>query len=74
MDASPKLGLARAKNRGAHDRIEQEKIDFFERVREGYLERAKADKQRFHVIDASQPLKAVHAEIKSVLDQLITDK
>lgn len=71
LDAPPKLGLARAKNRGEHDRIEQEKVEFFERVRKVYLERAAADKKRFHVIDATQPLKAVHAEIKNVLDTLL---
>ncbi len=70
LDASPELGLARAKSRGQRDRIEQEKIEFFERVREGYLTRAKQDPNRFHVIDAAQPLVAVNEEIKKVLDKL----
>lgn len=70
LDASPTLGLARAKDRGAQDRIEQEQVDFFERVRAGYLERAKQDPQRYHIIDATQSLAAVHAEIKKILDQL----
>lgn len=74
LDAPPKIGLARAKKRGVHDRIEQEQIDFFERVREGYLSRARADQGRFHIIDATQPLAAVHGEIKLLLDKLIQDK
>jgi len=69
LDAPPALGLARAKHRGEHDRIEQEKVDFFERVREAYLQRAKADPTRFHIIDATQPLTTVHAEIKRSLDE-----
>jgi dTMP kinase len=73
LDASPSLGLARAKRRGEQDRIEQEKIIFFERVRAAYLARAKADAKRFYVIDASQTLAAVHAEIKTILDKLLLD-
>jgi dTMP kinase len=74
LDAPPKIGLARAKKREVHDRIEQEQIDFFERVREGYLARAKADAKRFKVIDATQSLAAVHGEIKLLLDKLIQEK
>jgi dTMP kinase len=74
LDAPPNLGLARAKNRGPQDRIEQEKADFFERVRNGYLQRARQDEKRFHVIDATKPLPVVHAEIKTVLDTLLLDK
>jgi len=73
LDAAPKLGLARAKNRGAQDRIEQEELAFFERVRAGYLARAKQDPDRFCVIDASQPLVDVHSNIKSLLDKIISE-
>jgi dTMP kinase len=71
LDAPPQLGLTRAKNRGQHDRIEQEKVEFFERVRAGYLDRAQQHKNRFRIIDATQPLAAVHQEIKTVLNQLL---
>lgn len=74
LDAPPEIGLARAKNRGAQDRIEQEKVDFFERVRETYLGRAAKNPKRFHIIDATQSLSAVQAEIKKLLDRLIADK
>lgn len=70
LDAPPDLGMRRAKKRGAQDRIEQEKVDFFERVRANYLQRAKEDPKRFHVIDATQPLSQVHNEIKQVIDKL----
>jgi dTMP kinase len=71
LDAPPQVGMARAKNRGTHDRIEQEKADFFERVRTAYLARAKAEPERFKVIDASKPLAAVQAEIKVILDKTL---
>lgn len=70
LDAPPQVGLMRAKNRGAQDRIEQEKIEFFERVRAEYLSRAKKYSGRFRVIDATQSLDAVQTEIKKVLDEL----
>ena len=70
LDAPPEIGLARAKHRGPHDRIEQEKIDFFERVRASYLERAKQEPERFFIIDATQPLTAVQHQVKELLDSL----
>jgi dTMP kinase len=69
LDAPPEVGLLRAKHRGSQDRIEQEKIDFFDRVREGYLNRARRDARRFRIIDATQSLETVLAEIKKVLDE-----
>jgi dTMP kinase len=74
LDAPPQIGLSRAKHRGPQDRIEQEKTDFFERVRAGYLERASNDKKRFHIIDATQPLMFVNTEITTVLDKLLLGK
>lgn len=70
LDAPPEIGLARAKHRGPHDRIEQEKKDFFERVRNSYLLRAKADPERFHLIDATLPLSEVQTSLKSILDKI----
>lgn len=63
LDAPPEIGLTRAKNRGVHDRIEQEKVDFFERVRAVYLERAAGFPDRFCVIDATQSMEAVKNEL-----------
>lgn len=72
LDAPPGVGLLRAKNRGAHDRIEQEKMDFFERVRAVYLQRAEQFPERFCVIDATEPLETVREAIITRLDQLFT--
>jgi dTMP kinase len=62
--------MTRTKNRASHDRIEQEKIDFFERVRAAYLARAQAAPTRFKVLDASKPLAVVQGEIKNILDTI----
>ena len=64
LDIDPAIGLARAGQCGAPDRFEKEKLGFFERVREGYHERAADEPERFLVIDASAPLLEVQAEIE----------
>lgn len=63
FDADPETGLARAGERGAADRFEQERLEFFRRVRAGYLARAQAEPQRFRIVDASRPLDEVRAEL-----------
>ncbi len=49
------------------DRFEQEKSDFFERVRQAYLARSKKFPQRFAVIDASQSPDEVKADLDKCL-------
>lgn len=64
FDLPVEVGLARAEARGeGKDRIEQEKIDFFERVRQAYLARAKAMPERIKIIDATQSPEAVQAAV-----------
>jgi dTMP kinase len=54
LDLPVELGLHRARARNAAgDRFESERLEFFERVRQAYLQRARHDPQRFCVIDAS---------------------
>ena len=72
LDAPVEVGMARAKKRGALDRFEQEKMDFFERVRQAYLQLAQQHGQRFLVIDAAQQLPAVQADITKGLAALLT--
>ncbi len=52
FDLPIRVGLERARNRGAHDRLESEARAFHERVRAGYLELASAERERWVVIDA----------------------
>ncbi|SFN05356.1 dTMP kinase [Dokdonella immobilis] len=73
LDLPVSLGLARAGERGRPDRIEAERGEFFERVREAYRRRADADPHRFRVIDASRPLPRVTADAIAAVDALVAD-
>lgn len=69
LDAPPEVGLGRARARSAADRFESEKVQFFERVRAAYLAHAAAQSARFAVIDATQSLTKVHADIRACLSE-----
>ncbi len=72
LDLPVAAGLARARARaGSADRFESESGEFFERVRRGYLERARRDPQRLVVVDAQLPLAQVlTAAIAAIADLL----
>ena len=72
MDLDPRIGLERARLRGALDRIEQMQVDFFDRTRERYLEFAKQD-DSIITIDASQSIEQVSHDIKQVLSQWLLE-
>lgn len=57
-------GMARAVVRGKLDRFEQEQHDFFEKVRQAYLQRAAEDAERFRLVNAQQAL----ADVQKSLD------
>jgi dTMP kinase len=63
LDVPPQVGLARAGRRSAPDRFEQEQLDFFERARAIYRQRAARFPERIAVIDASQSMAAVQADV-----------
>ncbi len=68
MDLPVELGLERAEKRSAPDRFESQTVAFFERVRDGYLQLAAAAPERFRVVDASQSLATVSAQIRHIVD------
>jgi len=67
LDAPVEVGLQRARHRGKLDRFEIERLEFFERVRAVYLQRASLDSQRYKVIDACLPLPEVQEKIREAL-------
>jgi dTMP kinase len=73
MDLPVESGLARAGRRSAPDRFERQALDFFDRVRGGYLALARQWPQRFRVIDAAPALAAVSEQIVAVIDRYLDE-
>lgn len=71
LDTEVEVALTRTKNRNKSDRIENEKLDFFQKVRQGYLAQSQQYPKRYQVFDASLPLKTVQENIRKTLDKLI---
>ncbi len=72
LDAPTEVGLARAAGRDQEaDRFEREKQDFFDNVRNCYLQMAEDAPQRYRIIDASQPLDNVTMQLEAVMSELI---
>lgn len=68
FDVPIALGRQRVTRIKVADRFEQEQADFFQRVRSAYLKRSKKFPQRINLIDASQTLEKVSAEVTKVLE------
>jgi len=71
LDLEVETGLERAGKRSAPDRFELEKHDFFNNVRNTFLDRAKANPDRYQVIDAAPAIKEVQNSIQTILQQMI---
>ena len=72
LDAPAHVGIERLKNRRGRDRIESERLEFFERVRLGYLTLAAQAPERFRIINADRPLPDVQQQLLSELNKIIT--
>ena len=68
LDANVDVGMARVRKRGARDRFEEERTEFFARVRRTYLARARREPARIKVVDAQHPLGEVQLRIAAVLN------
>jgi dTMP kinase len=67
LDAPTEVSAERIAGREWQDRFEQERAEFFGRVRSAYLDIAGREPERVRIVDASQPLPAVQAAITDVL-------
>jgi dTMP kinase len=52
------------------DRFEQERVDFHERVRQAYLERAHASASRIRIVDGQQSIDEIRAQLKKLVATL----
>jgi dTMP kinase len=71
LDLPVETGLERAGKRSAPDRFESQASQFFNAVRQGYLDIAAAEPERVKLIDASQSLEEVQAQIEAVITEFL---
>jgi dTMP kinase len=70
LDVPVEIGMSRVESRGKKDRIELEATDFFNRVRQAYIDRSEQFPERIKLIDSSQTVEHTKQQIKVVLDSL----
>ncbi|MCF8165056.1 MAG: dTMP kinase [Rhodoferax sp.] len=66
FDLPGSVAEGRRSNVRAPDKFEKMDLDFFEKVRQEYLRRAKADPNRFYLVDATQTPEAIWHELESL--------
>ena len=69
LDLDPAAGFTRFEGR---DRIEGESVEFHERVRQAFLELAKADPDHYLVLDARAPVEQIHAAVRARIEPLLS--
>lgn len=76
FDLEPEIGLSRiAKNKNREvNRLDLEKIDFHNKVREGYLKWAKENPNRIKIIDASKTIEEVAQDVIQLIKEKIEEK
>jgi dTMP kinase len=70
FDLPGAIAEARRSKARAPDKFEKMDLSFFEKVRQEYLRRAKADPKRFHLVDATQTPDVIWSEIQSLVIKL----
>jgi dTMP kinase len=71
LDVDPVVGLGRIST--APDRIELESAAFHQRVRQGFLDLAATDPDRYLVVSASDAIAVVHEQVRARLEVLLPD-
>ena len=72
FDLPVELGLERVLERkGGMDRFEQEKINFFKKIRKSYLKSAKAEPNRIKIVDASLSRTKIQKQLTQLIKPLI---
>lgn len=69
LDVDPRVALRRRGD--SPDRMEREPLDFHDAVRESFLEQARAESQRYFVVDATAPVAEIHEQIRSRIAPLL---
>lgn len=67
LDLDVEAGLKRRMQAGSVNRLDVLGVDFYQRVRQGYLEMARAEPQRWVIIDAAPAFEEVQAALRAVV-------
>jgi len=67
LDVDVELGLRRRAQDGKLNRLDSLNVDFYQRVRKGYLEMVQEQPQRWVIIDAGRPFDQVQAAVRQVV-------
>jgi dTMP kinase len=62
------------RKRGIADRLDAEGLDFYDRVRRGFLERATAEGSRFRIIDSAGDAAATQESVRAALRDLVEER
>ncbi len=60
--------------RREHNRMDVQTRDFYERVREGYLEIARKDPERYFVLDGNRDVEEIMKDVVSILNKKLKEK
>jgi dTMP kinase len=76
FDIDPRVSLKRAKSRNRQEtvdegRFEKESLEFYDRVRQGYMAMAMRESARFRVLAGDQPIDVLHQEVVKVIAPLV---
>jgi len=71
IDLDPRIGLERVRGRELFDRMENQSFQFYDRVRQGYLDLAKREPHRVKVIDGSQSIETVGKQIWELVQNVL---
>jgi len=74
LDVDVEVGLRRRMQDGRINRLDALELDFHRRVRQGYLELAQAEPERWVIIDAGRPLDAVQADMRKVVLERLKER
>ena len=73
FDVPVEVGRERLADGRTLDKFEREQGEFFARVREAYLWRARADPRRMRVIDSTLSPGAVRSELAAIVEALVKE-
>ena len=71
LDMDAKTAMARVDSRGVENRNDEKDLEFYESLRQGFLDIAKDNSGRCVIVDAEQSIEAIATEIIKVVENKV---